>query len=490
MYHPAADQIGFAAGGAERLSISSTGVDVWRFSDELEAPAGTNAIPAYSFVNDTNTGMYHLGTDQLGFATGGANRMSMTGSGNIGIGTTAPSAQLHTTGTVRFQNFGAGTLQTDASGNLSVSSDERLKNIQGSFDRGLADLMNIKPIEYKWKDKTGYDTENSYYGFSAQNIQLSIPEAVGEDKRGYLTLSDRPILATAINAIKEQQAQIEATDLKIKANILKTDSNIETLTQLQTSVDENLALVNQSLITIGTEQETINTQLAKNTEDIVGNTETLATISENINSLTDLTTTLVDTVDNHETRIAVLESLIGESTNSNNQDVDNQDSNPQTPNLTNLSEELQTFSDNLAVIQEEDTDEEGNTISKQIFSLSGDLIVERLKARKIKAEEIEVAGITVKKRTEVVTDKESGNKEKKEASSAGSVTVAAGKTRVIVETRALKDDSRVLITPTDDMNGADYYIEKDADNNIFTVITSKVLEHKVGFDWFILNTKD
>jgi hypothetical protein len=455
--------------------------------------------------------MYRPAADQIGFATGGTNRMSMTGSGNIGIGTTAPSAQLHTTGTVRFQNFGAGTLQTDASGNLSVSSDERLKNIQGSFDRGLADLMNIKPIEYKWKDKTGYDTENSYYGFSAQNIQLSIPEAVGEDKRGYLTLSDRPILATAINAIKEQQAQIEATDLKIKANILKTDSNIETLTQLQTSVDENLALVNQSLITIGTEQETINTQLAKNTEDIVGNTETLATLSENINSLTDLTTTLVDTVDNHETRIAVLESLIGESTNSNNQDVDNQDSNPQTPNLTNLSEELQTFSDNLAVIQEEDTDEEGNTISKQIFSLSGDLIVERLKARKIKAEEIEVAGIRIK--TKQVNSSDSsivgeGNicpqenyydkeikkclvvDESEDNRNEGDTKISDGQS-VRIYTKAVEENSHIFITTKGkDSLDVNLTVTEKIPGEYFVVKSNKLTEEQaISFDWMIIKTK-
>lgn len=47
-----------------------------------------------------------------------AERMNITNAGNVGIGTTTPTAQLHTTGTVRFSNFGAGTLQTDADGNL------------------------------------------------------------------------------------------------------------------------------------------------------------------------------------------------------------------------------------------------------------------------------------------------------------------------------------------------------------------------------------
>ena len=46
--------------------------------------------------------------------------------GNVGIGTTSPSAQLHTTGTVRFAGYPSGTygaiVRTDASGNLAITN--------------------------------------------------------------------------------------------------------------------------------------------------------------------------------------------------------------------------------------------------------------------------------------------------------------------------------------------------------------------------------
>jgi hypothetical protein len=42
--------------------------------------------------------------------------------GSVGIGTSAPSAQLHTSGTVRFANYPNGILGTDASGNLQTRS--------------------------------------------------------------------------------------------------------------------------------------------------------------------------------------------------------------------------------------------------------------------------------------------------------------------------------------------------------------------------------
>ncbi len=159
------------------------------------------------------------------FLTTGVSDLSTTtiSSGRLGIGTSTPSAQLTTTGTVRFAAFGAGTLQTDASGNVSVSSDERLKDIQGNFTKGLEALALINPIQYTWKPTTGYDTANVYTGFSAQNIQDALPEAVGKNTDGYLSLSDRPLLATVINAIKEIYAWMKTTDTRVE--LLETKIN-------------------------------------------------------------------------------------------------------------------------------------------------------------------------------------------------------------------------------------------------------------------------
>jgi len=130
---------------------------------------------------------------------------------NLGIGTSTPSARLTVAdGGIRITDFGAGSLTTDSAGNLTVSSDERLKDIQGVYISGIAALRSIDPIEYRWNTSSGLEQENIYVGFSAQNIQLSIPSAVGTSSGGMLTLSDRPILATVLNATKEQQAVFDA----------------------------------------------------------------------------------------------------------------------------------------------------------------------------------------------------------------------------------------------------------------------------------------
>jgi hypothetical protein len=159
-----------------------------------------------------------------------------TAAGRLGVGTTSPAAQLTTTGTVQFSNFGAGTVTTDASGNLSVVSDERFKDIQGNFTRGLADLQGIVPITYKWNASSGLDMVGYYTGFSAQNVQTAIPEAIGTNANGYLSLSDRPILAAVVNAIKELNAKV--VGLITKVDGIFTSLTTDKVTTKELCVDD------------------------------------------------------------------------------------------------------------------------------------------------------------------------------------------------------------------------------------------------------------
>ncbi|MCE9517798.1 DUF5011 domain-containing protein, partial [Candidatus Nomurabacteria bacterium] len=113
-------------------------------------------------------------------------------------------------GGITFSAYGAGTLVTDSSGNITASSDERLKDTQGQFTKGLEAIRGLNPILYKWNTLSGMEMTDTYAGFSAQNVRDFIPEAVSTDSRGYYTLQDRPIMATAINAIKELDIKVQS----------------------------------------------------------------------------------------------------------------------------------------------------------------------------------------------------------------------------------------------------------------------------------------
>ena len=63
---------------------------------------------------------------------------------------------------------------------------------------------------------TGLRGTGEYVGFSAQEVQRVLPEAVSRSTNGYLQLNSDPILWTMLNAIKEQQAQIERQQKQIE----------------------------------------------------------------------------------------------------------------------------------------------------------------------------------------------------------------------------------------------------------------------------------
>jgi len=67
--------------------------------------AGSATEVDYGFYDDVNTGMYRAAADTLAFSTAGTERM-----------------RINSAGAIKFNAYGAGTLVTDASGNITVSS--------------------------------------------------------------------------------------------------------------------------------------------------------------------------------------------------------------------------------------------------------------------------------------------------------------------------------------------------------------------------------
>jgi hypothetical protein len=113
--------------------------DIYLASNTTTGTAQSFYIPGHIFVapyNGTNISYIQArrsdnsGTTELQFRTYNAGVMSeavrINGAGYVGIGTTAPAVQLHTTGGVRHQVLaGAGTryVTADASGNLAATID-------------------------------------------------------------------------------------------------------------------------------------------------------------------------------------------------------------------------------------------------------------------------------------------------------------------------------------------------------------------------------
>lgn len=194
------------------------------------------------------------GSDSLTIASTGATiRDNLTvsggtissGSGTLTLNSSANTVVLQSAGTtaltlsstqaLRLNAYGAGALTTDSSGNVTATSDERAKNIIGTFTKGLAEVVKLTPKTYTWKPETGLNPTDEVVSLTAQDlIAAGLPEAVStyrtvadlnDDGTPKLdadgkpltkridatyTVSDRAVIAALVNAVKELKAEVDA----------------------------------------------------------------------------------------------------------------------------------------------------------------------------------------------------------------------------------------------------------------------------------------
>jgi len=216
------------------IDISASGnVGVGTASPNLKLETqGTAGLPASSGTTQTGIARFSqtsgVGVVDFGFGGGAgtgwlqatdrtnlANNFSLSlnpNGGNVGIGTTSPTDLLSVNGNA--SKPGGGT--------WAVFSDERLKTIQGQFNIGLKAVMQLQPLRYEYTKNNALkiNSPGEHIGFGAQAVQKIIPEAVTTNSQGYLMINNDPILWTMLNAIKEQQQEIE--QLKGQVRQLRT----------------------------------------------------------------------------------------------------------------------------------------------------------------------------------------------------------------------------------------------------------------------------
>src|SRR6185503_7875925 len=86
------------------------------------------------------------------------------------------------------------------------------------FNSGLKAVMQLQPLRYQYRENNavGVTPNGEHIGFSAQAVQKVIPEAVTSTSTGYLMVNNDPIIWTMLNAIKEQQQQIEQLKQEVR----------------------------------------------------------------------------------------------------------------------------------------------------------------------------------------------------------------------------------------------------------------------------------
>jgi hypothetical protein len=113
-------------------------------------------------------------------------------------------------------------------------SDIRLKTDVHTMTNALATVQNLRGVTFQWNPAlfAGQTVPaGRQLGLIAQETQKILPEVVTTDEKGYLTIQYANIVPVLVEAMKEQQIQLDAKDAALEK--VRSDAD-EAVRDLQT----------------------------------------------------------------------------------------------------------------------------------------------------------------------------------------------------------------------------------------------------------------
>ena len=121
-------------------------------------------------------------------------------------------------GTMNFEGGGMGTTTYAFDGDVVISSDAKLKSNIVSLGSTLAKILQIDGKSYTMKKD---ENKKQKIGVLAQDIEKVFPELVSESN-GIKSVNYQGLVPVLINALKEQQSEIDELKTMLKTLIEKT----------------------------------------------------------------------------------------------------------------------------------------------------------------------------------------------------------------------------------------------------------------------------
>jgi hypothetical protein len=151
--------------------------------------------------------------------------MRINGTGNVGIGTDAPSAKLSVNGNAN-----------NTTGTWGVFSDARIKTVNSDFTDGLNVISKIHPVKYNYNTNAPFKADGEQIGIIAQELEKIAPYMVSKneyaDIKDLREVNNQAYVFLLINAVKELSVQNEKLNIqneqfRAELELIKTKIGLE-----------------------------------------------------------------------------------------------------------------------------------------------------------------------------------------------------------------------------------------------------------------------
>jgi len=146
--------------------------------------------------------------------------------GNLALGSSAANG---------YKLYVNGSAYT--TGSTWATSDLRFKENILPLNNSLDKILNIQPVSFDWNKDNFPDMnfeENRQIGLVAQEVEQQIPELVRTDANGYKSIAYDKLAVVTIEAVKEQQKEIEQLKEALQA---QEERNHEKLRKQQKEIE-------------------------------------------------------------------------------------------------------------------------------------------------------------------------------------------------------------------------------------------------------------
>jgi hypothetical protein len=240
----------FGAFSGRKNSTGDFNTGVGFYSGNKNESSSNTFVGAYSGENNIS------GTSNtfIGISSG----RNSTGFGNVFIGSNAGSAETgnnklyiansNTASPLIYGDFGGSSVRINGSlcytGSAGTCSDSRYKKEVSQIKDALSILKSVRGVYYYWNKEAFPEmnfNENRQIGIIAQEVENYLPELVTTDHLGYKMVDYSKLSPVLLEAINEQQMQIESVN----------EENRQLKSELK-SLKERLAQIEAVLLSDGT----------------------------------------------------------------------------------------------------------------------------------------------------------------------------------------------------------------------------------------------